>query len=119
MVVSYCKLHGSPDILDTAVRLRAVANWSKKFFVLVGVGVGVGEVVDDPNDDEEKRAVALEGEDARFAPKLREAVARQEVRVRLLPRCPLWRPPLSVIFNLHTSFSHVAYSYSSKPSICS
>eukprot|EP00965_Chrysotila_dentata_P109960 3633237-Pleurochrysis_carterae.AAC.1 len=48
----------------------------KEVFVLVGAGNG--EVVD-PNDDEEKRAVALEGKDARFAQKLREAVALQEV----------------------------------------
>eukprot|EP00965_Chrysotila_dentata_P254543 6211912-Pleurochrysis_carterae.AAC.1 len=34
----------------------------------VFLGVGDGEVVD-PTDAQEKRAVALEGEDARYAPK--------------------------------------------------
>eukprot|EP00965_Chrysotila_dentata_P038544 1280333-Pleurochrysis_carterae.AAC.1 len=44
----------------------------------------LGEVVD-LKDDKEKRVVALEGEDARFAPELRESIGLKEVCVGLLP----------------------------------
>eukprot|EP00965_Chrysotila_dentata_P070192 2318041-Pleurochrysis_carterae.AAC.1 len=71
-------------IVDTSedIALEALAVGCCKL-----VGRGNGEIVDS-NDDEQKRAFALEGEDARFAQKLLEAVALQEVRVRLLPKMP-------------------------------
>eukprot|EP00965_Chrysotila_dentata_P229961 6197508-Pleurochrysis_carterae.AAC.1 len=47
-------------------------------FVLAGVGDGA---VVNPNNDEEKRAVGLEGQDARFAPQLRKAMTLEEIPI--------------------------------------
>eukprot|EP00965_Chrysotila_dentata_P114285 3777159-Pleurochrysis_carterae.AAC.1 len=71
----------------------------KEVFVLVGVCDG--EVVD-PNDDEEKRLVALKGEDAPFVPKVLEAIALQEVRNCLLPKMSA----LASIFKYHLQLAN-------------
>eukprot|EP00965_Chrysotila_dentata_P051554 1710288-Pleurochrysis_carterae.AAC.1 len=73
-----------------------------------------GQVVN-PSDYKKKRAVALEREDARFAPELREAIALKEVGVKSLPA--EMSALASTLVSLHTSFSRIVLSYSSKPSI--
>eukprot|EP00965_Chrysotila_dentata_P175585 5796548-Pleurochrysis_carterae.AAC.1 len=73
------ELEVRPALLDRVVglgfcnaELAESAAYPLGFVVEPSKCSGDGEVVD-PNDDEEGRAVALEGEDARLAPKLREA----------------------------------------------
>eukprot|EP00965_Chrysotila_dentata_P015997 529812-Pleurochrysis_carterae.AAC.1 len=59
-------------LLVNQAGVEAVANWSKRVFVLVGVG---NDEVVNPSNNEEKQAFALEGEDAWFAPALHEFIA--------------------------------------------
>eukprot|EP00965_Chrysotila_dentata_P137127 4535641-Pleurochrysis_carterae.AAC.6 len=91
-------INTSGDLAPEALAIRSCKLVEEGFVIL---GVGNGEIVD-PNDYKKKRAVALESEDAGFAPELRKAVVFEELGVGLLSEMSA----LASTFKRHFQLAH-------------